>query len=83
MTSQPTASGGAFEIEHALVSTLLVNAFGSFYWTSVLLNLAPWRSTLLGAGLVTVATLEWDLERAAPFRSLGLGRSRRCCLSRS
>src|SRR5678815_3594584 len=63
MTSQTTGPGGAFEIEQALVSTLLVNAFGSFYWASVLLSLAPWRSTLLAAGLVTIATLVWDLGR--------------------
>jgi uncharacterized membrane protein YdbT with pleckstrin-like domain len=63
MTSQTAALPGAFEIEQALFSTLLVNAFGSFYWVSVLLHLAPWRSTLGAAGLVTVVALGWDLER--------------------
>jgi hypothetical protein len=63
MTIQTGTPDGAFEIEQALFSTLLVNAFGSFYWLSVLISLAPWRSMLLAAGPVLAAALIWDLER--------------------
>ena len=63
MTSQTAQANPTYEIEQALLSTLVANAFGSFYWCSVLLNLAPWRSTLVAVGLTTAAALFWNIEQ--------------------
>jgi len=68
-SEQEAAQNPTYEIEQALLSTLVVNAFGGLYSCSVLLNLAPWRSTLLAAGVITGAALIWDIE-FNPFQFL-------------
>jgi len=63
-----TRDGSALEIPYAVTSALLANAFGSFYWTSVLMHWNPWRSVVSAMGLVTAVSWVWEMaDTPFPF----------------
>ena len=59
-------SSSVGEIQYAVMSALVANAFGSGYWIAVLLAWSPWHSVLWAAALLGGVSLLWDLA-TSPF----------------
>ena len=63
------------EVPQALLLAFTFNALGTFYWTTVGLHIAPWRSLLVGLFIgipLALAVVAIELSSISPLMVVGL-----------